>query len=590
MWGDSPWRDRLGILQGDPPRDPPQGGRPGVPPRGSTGRPLGDPPGDPPWPGKWKYLCVHSERLLTRWAKTAADKADKERDDNAKAQLNLAKKRFQVMESASTLVSAWKAKKTVAMGVAKFHQDWELLTLSASQEPVVELRNGFIWDLFFEVTGMRCFDTHVNVDNEIKFSHLNRVYPNGADVEEVQTQCAYLWISHAISNANTKDIAKEACVRLTQNCISLGSDEMSARVQKDLRTLHILVSHPQLTMDEDVYKDVGNALRQVQDQKSCMEGILAALIEFPKIGGKLIRDQELVLASFNGFRDYYNALQSERAASAKTDCTLADDVSNHYRVMMQLTDSADYHKALKHDQPILVETIAGDLANALHRLTKEVFCCWLVTMKHLATASSTPQDLDLKMFQETAKLEEYVAPLGIDVGKRIHMWAKHVTENKLDSTVLQKPPPTGAVLSEMLEYCDGLEWLQPAAQTTGKQHVIEDAAFVKNWVMTELRVHYAQAEVEAFAKPMGVAVAMLEKCLQFIKDGDATGFDSFREFECAAVALETGVTGSIEARRRSFCRAKQGGGGRRRRKKRRSLGRRRWWRTRTTAGLLRRII
>ena len=112
-------------------------------------------------------------RLLTRWLKVVSDKGIKD-DSTENAH---AKRKLQLMESALTMSSNWKNRRSIAIGISKFTSDWSLLMTNSKQMPPLHLSNTYLWNLYHEVQTNRSMDTSADIVPMLTEESLKSQYP-----------------------------------------------------------------------------------------------------------------------------------------------------------------------------------------------------------------------------------------------------------------------------------------------------------------------------------------------------------------------------------------------------------------------------
>ena len=236
-------------------------------------------------------------RLLTRWARTASDRAIK---DTENQDLIVAKKKLQIMEIACGMVSSWHARKTVQLGICKFVGDWSIMITSCAQEPCLHLCCPTIWSLHLEIQCHRIADETVNIVPDLKLSELEKRYPEDTDIVAVQRRFSCQWVASSLSVTTKLATARKAIRRFALSVGDCSEFDITTSVSEQSAVLKSIVCPITLTKNpESLATLLASQAALVEIGTRRGEGnMLGALFYLPELGSKLVKELDDSVAKF----------------------------------------------------------------------------------------------------------------------------------------------------------------------------------------------------------------------------------------------------------------------------------------------------
>ena len=118
------------------------------------------------------------------------------------------------MSLATTMTSAWKARKTVALGISAFEDSWNLLQTYAEAPPALKVISPMLCDLRLEVTALQALTPNHTMD--FTATRLHGLYGSDlttSDIETAQQRWGTQWMVVALG-APTLEAVIDAGLRL----------------------------------------------------------------------------------------------------------------------------------------------------------------------------------------------------------------------------------------------------------------------------------------------------------------------------------------------------------------------------------------
>ena len=306
-------------------------------------------------------------RLLNRWYTQGRTKSLNDDSED----LGVALKRLQVMELAISTVSNWRTKCSFDTGVSKFEADIALLRTVCSQEPCVEPKSSYLWNLYFDVHASRCLDNTMKIDviDELRKSSLAKRYAaaDGLDfIETTQSHVCRIWCTSACSNTSNAKQASAAIKKLCDSALRVEcEDEFVPSVRHDASVWRRVVDPPPLASDKDALVALKDAYAQISSAERCSSTMLAAMHEFPSMGQQLTVGLKDTVSTFEEYATWHSSLTASPLFSEVviTIDTWEHDLEECARLVAAVEENgADaqgraFASALLREKPDIVDTV-----------------------------------------------------------------------------------------------------------------------------------------------------------------------------------------------------------------------------------------